>query len=259
MMSGHQLQLDQPVELQTLWEFVESFRERAQAILYQTVCQRAARLAAWVIDQRALEMPPLLAGREYAPSDSPLEVAYRVILGSFFDAYEVGRGPAQELEAHLVVFPSPDLLAILHTDNDAVRRSWEATAGVSAFPYRRAPEMGDAEWAVRRAAWESVLVQSSGGLRIECFGRYGLIPPTIEDVLPYVPVRKARAVELGFDRALGAWLRRQQPSSEEHIPFIVLEGLRYLREERAGNAAVQGEAEEIEPLLPLIDYESFSA
>jgi hypothetical protein len=256
--NGYWLFLDPPVELQTLWDLIEDFRERATAILHETLYRRVARAAAQVIDQRALELPSVLGGRAYHRSDKPLEVAYRLVLGSYQDAWEADAGADQELEAHLTVFPGPDILALLHTRNEAVQAAWEATAGVEPFPYLRPRDASEAEWAVRSGIWEHALARPSAGLRTECFGRWGLPVPTIEDVLPYVPVRKDRAAFWGVDRALGDWLRRQAVTDDRHIPYVVLQGFAWLREESEGNAAARGEAEEIEPLLPLIDYESFS-
>lgn len=256
--NGYRLLLPPDVELQTVWDLVEDFRGRATKILYEAMCRRVAWRAAQVIDQRALEMPPHLGGVHYAAADTPLEVAYRLVLGAYLDAWDAGRGADQELEAHLTLFPGPNTLALLHTRNDAVQAAWEATAGVEPFTYFRAPEMSEAEWAVRSGIWEDALERPAAGLRTECFGRYGLPVPTIEDVLPYVPVRKERAALWGADIALGAWLRRQVVTDDRHIPYVVLQGLAWLREEREGNAAAKGEAAQVEETLPLIDYESFS-
>jgi hypothetical protein len=256
--NGYQLTLSPPGDVQALWMLIEGFRDQATNILYRTLCERVARLAAWVIDQRVLEMPLVLGGLAYRPSDAPLEVAYRCVLRSFEDAYAAGYGAHQELEAHLTVFLGPEVLALLHTRNVAVEAAWEATDGVERFPYLRPPEMDAAEWAVRSGVWQAILDRPSGGLRMATFGRYGLPTPTIEDVLPHVPIRKDRAAELGMDRALGIWLRRQPPQDPQRIPYTVIQGLQWLREDAVGNATAKGEAAEIEPLLPLIDYESFS-
>lgn len=257
--NGYRLVFPPGVELEAVWALVQDFRGRATKILYEAMCRRVAWRAAQVIDQRVLEMPPQLGGVHYGPTDSPLEVAYRLVLGAYQNAWDAGSGADQDLETHLTLFPGADTLALLHTRNEAVQAAWEATEGVEPFPYLRAPEMSEAEWAVRSGIWEDALERPSAGLRTECFGRYGLPAPTVEDVLPYVPVRKERAALWGADRALGTWLRRQVVTDDRHVPYVVLQGLAWLREEREGNAAAKGEAEEIEPLLPLIDYESFSA
>lgn len=241
-----------------VWDLIQDFRARAVEILYEELCRRAAWRAAQVIDQRAMEMRPVLGGRSYTAAERPLEVAYKLILGAYQDVWDAGYGADQELEAHLTLFPGADTLALLHTRNEAVQAAWEATDGVEPFPYLRTLEMSEPEWAVRSGIWEDALARPAAGLRTECFGRYGLPVPTIEDVLPYVPVRKERATLWGADVALGAWLRRQVVTDEKYIPYIVIQGLAWLREERDGNAAAKGEAEEIEAMLPLIDYESFS-
>ena len=232
---------------------VAAFFIQAKPLLYKAVCKQAAVLCAYVIDQRVLELPPIIGGLSSSTTETPLTVAYRVLLKAHRQAHATGI--VQETDIHLTLYPShDDTLILLQTQNEEVVALWEAQAHVEPFQYLRTPDMTDAEWAIRSSIWDAALVESNG-YKTECFGKYGLPVPHEEDILSYVPIRKERARVLGTDRVFGQWLRRQVVEDDCFIPATVLQGIQWLHGEPEANAAIQDEAAQIEPILPMIDYE----
>jgi hypothetical protein len=214
-----------------------------------------------VIDQRILDLPARVEGVTYAHEESPMGVAYRIVLNRHQLAYEGEHDPRYEFDCTLTVLPtSGELLALLATSRPPIQRVWEATEGVFPMPYWSEgdpPEgVSEAEWAVREGLWAEVLeaghTLDARGYTTSCFGRYGIPVPAPADVLSRLPTTAQRAQVFAVDRAVARRFRQENTKTRMGKELALAGALQWATGSRDGHAMVEGEREHITQMLPTI-------
>lgn len=259
--NGYRLRLAPLATLPRVHALVEDFKRRARPILEDLLYRQAAQLAARVVDQRILGLPPILSGLEYK-DEAPLEIAYRVILDQHRLVCDNRGGASFDFDCRIVLLPAEGvILALLRTSWVTVRDAWEATAGVESFPYwdneDRPEGVSEAAWAIRAGIWTSAVKNGEElsvlGYATECFGRYGLPVPLPDDLLSRLPSLHERAQVYAVERAAQHYVRRQAPKSDTARKLILHDALIWTHQEQEGHVMVEMEREAIAQMLPEIN------
>jgi hypothetical protein len=114
-----------------------------------------------------------------------------------------GGRSSEDYETNWVIFPQPSgqMLALLFTEQDHVRKIWESHPAITPYPYWdncEGPEdVSDQNWELRGKEWDQALptdIPATSGLTFQVYSEYQgpRLPEEAHDLLPYFPELSAR-------------------------------------------------------------------
>lgn len=158
-----------PDDIKSVCDFLHKVGEKVRAVASVEADRFVARLAIELIDQTVCGLPVEVLGydgKRSEPNDAetPMSLASRTLRMRVREVkISSYRDPAVDFSCEVTILPSKvGPLALLFTESRAIKRTWESTKVVRAWPYWNnvdpPKDVSEADWEERGNVWDAALL-----------------------------------------------------------------------------------------------------